>query len=139
LTDNACTVCHDGDDLLARVYERFLGNTITVSHSRVEVTEKREVQHAKGVYTPRIVDDSILRRVVRPKITGQMPLDVRRSLETDSNHRAHREKPRRRLAAKGEYISPVPVPQPRLADYLQPMPLLRIIPVPLRAVRGRVN
>ena len=66
-----------GDDLLARVYERFLGNTITVAGTRVDVTEKPEVRHAGGVYyTPRFVVDSILRRVVAPKLAGKTPAEV---------------------------------------------------------------
>lgn len=66
-----------GDDILGTVYERFLGNTIVVKHGQASVEEKLEVRHAGGVYyTPRFVVDSIIRRVIGPKITGKTPADV---------------------------------------------------------------
>ena|GEM_PF-110509 len=66
-----------GDDLLGIIYERFLGSIITVRRRRVEVEEKPEVRHAKGVYyTPRFVVDTIIRRVVGPQLENRAPLDV---------------------------------------------------------------
>jgi hypothetical protein len=66
-----------GDDLLGIIYERFLGRTITVTHGQVEAEEKPEVLHAGGVYyTPRFVVNSIVRRVVGPKIQGKTPQEV---------------------------------------------------------------
>lgn len=66
-----------GDDILGIVYERFLGNVVTVRHSQATIEEKPEVRHAGGVYyTPRFVVDSIIRRVVGPKITGKAPVEV---------------------------------------------------------------
>ena len=66
-----------GDDLLGIIYERFLGNIITVKQNHVNVEEKPEVRHAGGVYyTPRFVVDTIIRRVVRSKVEGKSPLEV---------------------------------------------------------------
>jgi len=66
-----------GDDLLGIIYERFLGSTITVERGLVEAEEKPEVRHAGGVYyTPRFVVDTILRRVVAPKVEGRTPSEV---------------------------------------------------------------
>ena len=66
-----------GDDLLGIIYERFLGSVITVKRNRVEAKEKPEVRHAGGVYyTPRFVVDTIVRRVIGPKVEGKSPLEV---------------------------------------------------------------
>ncbi len=66
-----------GDDILGTVYERFLGNTIVVRRGQALVEEKMEVRHAGGVYyTPRFVVDSIIRRVVGPKLQGLSPAQV---------------------------------------------------------------
>jgi type I restriction-modification system DNA methylase subunit len=66
-----------GDDILGIIYERFLGSTITVEHNRVDATEKPEVRHAGGVYyTPKFVVDTIVRRVVGPKIEGKTPEEI---------------------------------------------------------------
>jgi len=65
------------DDILGIVYERFLGNVVTVKKRQVEVVEKPEVRHAGGVYyTPRFVVDTIIRRVVGPRIAGKTPQQV---------------------------------------------------------------
>ncbi|HRQ73789.1 MAG TPA: Eco57I restriction-modification methylase domain-containing protein [Phycisphaerales bacterium] len=66
-----------GDDILGIVYERFLGNVVTVQRHQADVVEKPEVRHAGGVYyTPRFVVDTIIRRVVGPKVEGRAPADV---------------------------------------------------------------
>ncbi len=66
-----------GDDILGIVYERFLGNTVTVHRGRAVVEAKPEVRHAGGVYyTPRFVVDTIIRRVVGPKVEGKAPKDI---------------------------------------------------------------
>lgn len=66
-----------GDDILGTVYERFLGNTIVVKGKQATVEEKMEVRHAGGVYyTPRFVVDSIIRRVIGPKVAGKTPAEV---------------------------------------------------------------
>lgn len=66
-----------GDDILGTVYERFLGNTIVVKKGQATVEEKMEVRHAGGVYyTPRFVVDSIIRRVIGPKVQGKTPAEV---------------------------------------------------------------
>lgn len=66
-----------GDDILGVVYERFLGQTVTVRRNTAVVEEKPEVRHAGGVYyTPRFVVDTIIRRVIGPKIKGKSPLEV---------------------------------------------------------------
>ncbi len=65
------------DDILGIVYERFLGHTITVKKGQVHVEEKIEVRHAGGVYyTPRFVVDTIIRRVVGPKIADKTPTEI---------------------------------------------------------------
>lgn len=65
------------DDLLGIIYERFLGSVISVKGKQVSQEEKPEVRHAGGVYyTPKFVVDSIIRRVVGPKIKGKSPRDV---------------------------------------------------------------
>jgi type I restriction-modification system DNA methylase subunit len=65
------------DDILGIVYERFLGNVVTVKKHQVEVEEKPEVRHAGGVYyTPRFVVQTIIRRVVGPKVAGKTPAEV---------------------------------------------------------------
>jgi len=66
-----------GDDLLGIIYERFLGSTITVKQNNVEAEPKPEVRHAGGVYyTPRFVVNTIIRRLVGPKIKEKSPLEV---------------------------------------------------------------
>lgn len=66
-----------GDDILGIVYERFLGHVITVKSGNATVEEKPEVRHAGGVYyTPRFVVDTIIRRVIGPKIAGMTPSQV---------------------------------------------------------------
>jgi hypothetical protein len=66
-----------GDDILSIVYERFLGNVVTVKRSQAIIEEKPEVRHAGGVYyTPRFVVDTIIRRVIGPKIQGKTPAQV---------------------------------------------------------------
>lgn len=71
--------CFDriGDDILGIIYERFLGSVIEVKSGRVTAEQKPEVRHAGGVYyTPRFVVDSIIRRVIGPKIEGKSPKEV---------------------------------------------------------------
>ena len=65
------------DDILGIVYERFLGSIVTVKHGNAVVEKKPEVRHAGGVYyTPRFVVDTIIRRVIGPKIKGKTPQQV---------------------------------------------------------------
>ena len=66
-----------GDDILGIVYERFLGNVVTVKHGQASIEEKPAVRHAGGVYyTPRFVVDTIIRRVIGPKLRGKTPAEV---------------------------------------------------------------
>ncbi len=66
-----------GDDLLGIVYERFLGNVVTVKQTHVDIEEKLEVRHAGGVYyTPRFIVDSIIRRVIGPQLKDKTPAQV---------------------------------------------------------------
>jgi len=66
-----------GDDILGIIYERFLGSAITVTKKVVDAEPKPEVRHAGGVYyTPRFVVDTIVRRVVGPKIEGKDPSEI---------------------------------------------------------------
>ena len=65
------------DDILGIVYERFLGNLVTVKQGDAVVEEKPEVRHAGGVYyTPRFIVDTIIRRVIGPKIANKSPIQV---------------------------------------------------------------
>jgi hypothetical protein len=65
------------DDILGIVYERFLGHVVTVKQGNAFVEEKPEVRHAGGVYyTPRFVVDTIVRRVVGPKVANKTPTEV---------------------------------------------------------------
>jgi hypothetical protein len=65
------------DDILGIVYERFLGNVVTVKKHQAEVEEKPEVRHAGGVYyTPRFVVDTIIRRVIGPKMANKTPTEL---------------------------------------------------------------
>jgi type I restriction-modification system DNA methylase subunit len=66
-----------GDDILGIVYEKFLGNIVVVKLGEADVEQKPEVRHASGVYyTPRFVVDTIIRRVVGPKIESLSPAEV---------------------------------------------------------------
>jgi hypothetical protein len=73
-----------GDDILGTVYERFLGNTIVVRKGHASIESKPEYKkaaaknrHKTGVYyTPRFVVDSIIRRVIGPKIQGKSPAEI---------------------------------------------------------------
>ena len=65
------------DDILGIVYEKFLGNIVIVKLGEADIEQKPEVRHANGVYyTPRFVVDTIIRRVVGPKIAGRSPMEV---------------------------------------------------------------
>jgi type I restriction-modification system DNA methylase subunit len=66
-----------GDDILGIVYEKFIGSVVVVKLGEADVEQKPEVRHANGVYyTPRFVVDTIIRRVVGPKIAGRSPMEV---------------------------------------------------------------
>jgi Eco57I restriction-modification methylase/restriction endonuclease TaqI-like protein/type I restriction and modification enzyme subunit R-like protein len=59
-------------DILGSVYERFLGNAVTISGKRVSVEEKTEVRKAGGVYyTPAFVVDYIVRETLSPQLSGR--------------------------------------------------------------------
>lgn len=64
-----------GPELLGSVYERFLGKRVTISEDgAVSFEEKLEVRHAGGVYyTPRWVVDTIVDRILSPKLAGRTP------------------------------------------------------------------
>ena len=65
-------------DLLGSIYERFLGQEITVTpRDGVKVEDKPEVRHAGGVYyTPRWVVERIVERTVGPLVEGKTPRAV---------------------------------------------------------------
>ena len=65
-------------DLLGSIYERFLGQEITVSdRGGVVVEDKPEVRHAGGVYyTPRWIVERIVERTVGPLVEGKTPKAV---------------------------------------------------------------
>lgn len=61
-----------GADILGRVYEQFLGKTISLHGSQVPVEEKPEVKRAGGVYyTPDFIVDYIVRSVLDPMLDGK--------------------------------------------------------------------
>ncbi len=63
-----------GADILGRVYEQFLGRTITLHGSRVTIEDKPEVKKAGGVYyTPNFVVDYIVRTVLDPLLENRTP------------------------------------------------------------------
>ena len=67
-----------GDDLLGIIYERSWAAISLSEHAMVDAKQKPEVLHANGVYyTPRFVVDTIIRRVVAPKVEGKTPAEVR--------------------------------------------------------------
>lgn len=65
-------------DLLGSIYERFLGQEITLSdRGGVVVEDKPEVRHAGGVYyTPRWVVERIVERTLGPLVEGKTPRAV---------------------------------------------------------------
>lgn len=65
-------------DLLGSIYERFLGQEITVSsRGGVVVEDKPEVRHAGGVYyTPRWVVERIVERTLGALVEGKTPRAV---------------------------------------------------------------
>ncbi|PZS32329.1 MAG: restriction endonuclease subunit M, partial [Pseudonocardiales bacterium] len=63
-----------GADILGRVYEQFLGSTITLHGSRVTIETKPEVKKSGGVYyTPNFVVDYIVRAVLDPLLENKTP------------------------------------------------------------------
>ena len=63
-----------GADILGRVYEQFLGKTISLDGARVAVEEKPEVKKAGGVYyTPEFIVDYIVRSTLDPLLEGKTP------------------------------------------------------------------
>jgi hypothetical protein len=64
--------------LLGSIYERFLGQQITIdSRGTVKAELKPELRHARGVYyTPKWVVDRIVADVVGPLVQGKTPVAV---------------------------------------------------------------
>lgn len=64
-------------DLLGSIYERFLGQEITVDEGRVSIEAKPEVRHAGGVYyTPRWVVDRLVEDTLGPLVEDKTPRTV---------------------------------------------------------------
>jgi hypothetical protein len=64
-------------DILGRVYEQFLGATITLKNHRATVEEKPEVRKAGGVYyTPVPIVEYIVEETIGPLLRGASPNDV---------------------------------------------------------------
>ncbi|HEU5002590.1 MAG TPA: N-6 DNA methylase [Actinomycetota bacterium] len=65
-------------DLLGSIYERFLGQEITIDQQgRVQIEDKPEVRHAGGVYyTPRWVVERIVQSALAPLVEGKTPRAV---------------------------------------------------------------
>lgn len=65
-------------DVLGTIYERFLGQEVTIRNSHVELENKPEVRHAGGVYyTPRWVVDQIVADCLDPLLEGRTPRTAR--------------------------------------------------------------
>jgi hypothetical protein len=62
-------------DLLGSVYERFLGQELTLdSHRHVDLVDKPEVRHSGGVYyTPKWVVQQIVERTIGPLLADRTP------------------------------------------------------------------
>ncbi|MDO8307002.1 MAG: N-6 DNA methylase [Actinomycetota bacterium] len=64
-------------DILGRVYEQFLGATITLKNHKATVEEKPEVRKAGGVYyTPVPIVEYIVDATLGPLLKGAKPADV---------------------------------------------------------------
>ncbi len=64
-------------DILGRVYEQFLGATITLKGHKATVEEKVEVRKAGGVYyTPVPIVEYIVETIIGPLLEGAKPSDV---------------------------------------------------------------
>lgn len=64
-------------DILGRVYEQFLGATITLEGHKAVVEEKPEVRKAGGVYyTPIPIVDYIVEETIGPLVKGATPGEV---------------------------------------------------------------
>ena len=65
-------------DILGRVYEQFLGETIALTPShRAKVEDKPEVRKAGGVYyTPQPIVEYIVERTIGPLLHGRTPKQV---------------------------------------------------------------
>lgn len=64
-------------DILGRVYEQFLGATITLKNHKATVEEKPEVRKAGGVYyTPVPIVEYIVEETIGPLLDGVAPSDV---------------------------------------------------------------
>ena len=67
-----------GSDLLGSIYERFLGQEITIDNrGQIDATDKPEVRHAGGVYyTPAWVVERIVATTLGPLVAGKTPRAV---------------------------------------------------------------
>ena len=64
-------------EVLGEIYEQFLGETITVNGSAVEIIAKPEVRESGGVVpTPRYIVDAIIVRTLSPAIAGKGPAEL---------------------------------------------------------------
>ena len=61
-------------EVLGEIYERFLGEVITVEGGKVEIVSKPEVRESGGVVpTPSFIADTIVERTIGPVIAGKSP------------------------------------------------------------------
>jgi len=64
-------------DLFGAIYERYLGKTIRVNGSDIEVQDKTEVRKSGGVYyTPKYIVDYLVENTVGPLIEGKRPEEI---------------------------------------------------------------
>jgi hypothetical protein len=64
-------------EVLARIYEQFLGEEIAIKGTSVSVIQRPEVRESGGVVpTPRDVVDEIVDRTLSPLLTGKSPADI---------------------------------------------------------------
>ena len=68
-----------GVELLGSIYERYLGNTLSIKPRQVRLEPKPEVRKAGGVfYTPKFIVDYIVQNTLGKLLAGKTPEDVAR-------------------------------------------------------------
>jgi type I restriction-modification system DNA methylase subunit len=66
-----------GVELLGSIYERYLGNTLSITAKQVRLEPKPEVRKAGGVYyTPKFIVDYIVGETVGKLVEGKTPKEV---------------------------------------------------------------
>lgn len=64
-------------EVLGRIYEQFLGETININGNSIEIVKKPEIRESVGVVpTPQYIVDSIVERALAPAISGKAHSDL---------------------------------------------------------------